>query len=135
VNSATISAFTGPDIRRDIRRLCLSCRALRSFLSSATVSTFSKGTRHTGDLQAGPQWADKADICLGYIEGATDYPEWMRSDRNEKQCVPADVVLQQIENVVMVYLRDHPDFRTSLAAALVATAIAQAWNCDLGVNS
>ena len=70
------------------------------------------------------------DICLGYIEGATDYLEWTRSDRNEKQCVPADVVLQQIEDVVMVYLRDHPDFRTSLAAALVATAITQAWNCD-----
>ena len=70
------------------------------------------------------------DICLGYIEGATDYLEWTRSDRNEKQCVPAQVVLQQIEDVVMVYLRDHPDYRTNLAAALVATAITQAWNCD-----
>jgi hypothetical protein len=36
--------------------------------------------------------AAEQDVCLGYIEGAADYLEWMRSDRNEKQCVPADVV-------------------------------------------
>jgi hypothetical protein len=68
-------------------------------------------------------------VCLGYIEATADYMAWVRSDGNKPQCMPASVVLKQVEDVVIDYLRDHPVVRSNAASALVATAISQAWSC------
>jgi hypothetical protein len=70
-------------------------------------------------------------LCLGYIQGATDidamdgatFPERRRS------CVTENVTNGQIEDVVVKYLRDHPEERHLLAAILVVRAVAKAFPC------
>ncbi len=70
-------------------------------------------------------------FCLGYITGVTDiegldsavYPERRRS------CVPENVTNGQARDVVVKYLKDHPEERHLQAAILVAKAMGQAFPC------
>jgi hypothetical protein len=68
-------------------------------------------------------------LCLGYVEGAVDYFEGLRSYSHEPQCVPDGTVPQQVQDVVVNYLRDHPENRSSKASEMVVLAVSQAWNC------
>ena len=66
-------------------------------------------------------------FCLGYITGVTDidsmdgsvFPERRRS------CVPENVSNGQVSDVVIKYLKDHPEERHLLAAILIVKAMAQ----------
>jgi hypothetical protein len=68
-------------------------------------------------------------VCLGYIQGVADHIDEVRWGRNEPQC-PTGVVLKQVEDVVVNYLRDHPVDRSADATPLVYLAVTKAWNCQ-----
>jgi Ssp1 endopeptidase immunity protein Rap1a len=75
----------------------------------------------------------KQAFCLGYINGATDldgmdgsvFPERRRS------CVAENVSNGQVRDVVVKYLRDHPEERHLLAAILIVKAMSQAFPCKV----
>ncbi len=70
-------------------------------------------------------------LCLGYITGVTDmegintaaYPERGRTRISE------DVTNSQVKDVVVKYLRDHPEDRHLLAAILIVEAVSRAFPC------
>jgi hypothetical protein len=70
-------------------------------------------------------------FCLGYIIGVTDvegmdsavFPERRRS------CVAENVSNGQVRDVVVKYLKDHPEERHLQAAILVVKAMGQAFPC------
>jgi len=71
------------------------------------------------------------EFCHGYITGVSDmegintaaHPEQRRS------CIPEDVTNGQIKDVVLKYLRDHPEDRHLLAAILIVEAVSKAFSC------
>ena len=67
-------------------------------------------------------------VYLGYIQGVADHIDEVRWGRNEPQC-PTGVVLKQVEDIVVYYLRDHSADRSSPATELATIAITQAWHC------
>jgi Rap1a immunity proteins len=66
-------------------------------------------------------------VCLGYVEGVVDHMDWMRL--TGPQCIPAGTEARQVRDVVINYLRDHPEDRSYTANAMVRFAVYQAWNC------
>ena len=62
--------------------------------------------------------------CLGYVAGATDS---LQMDGHI--CVPDNVTVAQAVDVVMKYLRDHPEDRHFLAPSLADLALRQAFPC------
>jgi len=70
-------------------------------------------------------------FCLGYITGVTDidgvdgsaFPERRRS------CVPENVTNGQVKDVVVKYLKEHPEERHIQASILIVKAVAQAFPC------
>lgn len=67
--------------------------------------------------------------CLGYIQGAADSLEAARLVARMLPCIKEPVELGQIQDVVILYLRDHPEIRHRGAAGLIWAAIADAWHC------
>jgi hypothetical protein len=73
----------------------------------------------------------KQAFCLGYITGVTDldgadgsaFPERRRS------CVAENVSNGQVRDVVVKYLKDHPEERHIQASILIVKAMAQAFPC------
>jgi hypothetical protein len=65
--------------------------------------------------------------CLGYVEGVVDNLEEIRSARNVPVCVPNGTVGHQVVDVVVNYLRDHPEGRSYAASSLVVFAVLKAW--------
>jgi hypothetical protein len=80
--------------------------------------------------------------CLGYVVGIADagaynpivskgyYTGWGSSIGQARWCLPEGVVVTQIRDVVLNYLRDKPQFRNSGAAGLAAFALETAWPCE-----
>jgi Rap1a immunity proteins len=63
------------------------------------------------------------EICAGYLTGALDvFPE-------RTFCPPKGTTLSQIKDVVVIFLRDHPETRHQRAPDLVAAAIKAAFPC------
>jgi hypothetical protein len=70
-------------------------------------------------------------VCIGYVEGVIDEWESDRATSRLQPCVPSGVVADQLKDVVVQYLSQHPADRNTLASGLVMVAAAQAWNCAL----
>jgi len=68
--------------------------------------------------------------CAGYVEGVIDYMEWVRLEQHKPQCIPMGTQAPQVADVVLDYLRDHPEMRSYAATDLVVLAITKAWNCQ-----
>jgi hypothetical protein len=70
-------------------------------------------------------------FCLGYITGVTDM-EGMNTaafpDR-QRSCISTIVTNGQLIDVVLKYLKDHPEERHMLAAVLIVKSMAQAFPC------
>jgi 2-methylcitrate dehydratase PrpD len=70
-------------------------------------------------------------FCLGYIMGVTDvdgmdgaaFPERRRT------CVPEDVTNGQLLDILVKYLKNHPEERHYSAAVLAIKAITKAFPC------
>jgi Ssp1 endopeptidase immunity protein Rap1a len=70
-------------------------------------------------------------VCMVYIEGVTD--EWRFVNyltEPDKPVCAADAVGKQLRDVVVNYLKAHPENRNDPAAALITDAITDAWHCS-----
>jgi hypothetical protein len=64
-------------------------------------------------------------LCLSYVGGATD-----AFDIDGTVCVPRGVTVPQVKDVIVNYLTAHPEHRHLPAAALIVTALGQAFPCQ-----
>jgi hypothetical protein len=67
--------------------------------------------------------------CTAYILGAADgqFSTTIATSRDLAYCIPDGSTAAQLRDVVLRYLRQHPEERHRLAAVLVASALAGAW--------
>ena len=86
------------------------------------------GDKQDGDLQIN---AMKAGLCFGYIEGAADILAFDAAafPNRRLECTPKEVTRGQERDVVVKYLRDHPEERHESAALLVLHALTTAFPC------
>jgi Rap1a immunity proteins len=72
--------------------------------------------------------------CSGYIVGVSDaIGGFLYATKARAVCLPIDATGQrgkQIRDVVVKYLKDHPELRIRLAATLVTEALLDAWDCS-----
>lgn len=73
-------------------------------------------------------------LCLGFVAAISQHVAISRTAPVKPGCVPEDMTtLQQVIDIVIKYLRAHPEQRGVLAAAPVTLAIAQAY-CPEGAK-
>lgn len=66
-------------------------------------------------------------LCFGYVAAIADM---IGDDDDRRACVPKGAALGQVSDVVIRYLRDHPEIRHYPAPDLVVTALAKAFLCQ-----
>jgi hypothetical protein len=102
------------------------------FLNTSTYAQRVSPTTGNTLLEACESKAElQQAFWLGYITGSTDvdgmngaaFPERRRS------CIPESVSNSQIRDVVVKYLKEHPEDRHLLAEILVVQALAKTFPC------
>jgi hypothetical protein len=78
-----------------------------------------------------PVYFSRTERCTGFITGVVDATEGLRSLQNQPYCVPSDVTLGQLNEVVINYLKLHSETRNLAASALVIAALADTWHCTV----
>ena len=68
-------------------------------------------------------------MCLGLVVGAIDEWENWRANQRLPPCLPSAVDADQLRDVVVKYLEDHPELRDQTAWGLVVQAADREWNC------
>ncbi len=76
--------------------------------------------------------------CLAYIAGAADMIgnfQLFKSDGNKplfttRICIPVKATRGQLTDVVIKYMKDHPESRTDSASLIVMRALVQVWKCS-----
>jgi hypothetical protein len=70
-------------------------------------------------------------FCLGYVAGVTDLdgPDGSAFPERRRSCVAENVSNGQVRDVVVKYLKDHPEERHIQASILIVKAMAQAFPC------
>lgn len=63
-------------------------------------------------------------FCVGYIEGASD-----ALNSQGTICTPKDITVRQTVDVILNYLRKHPEQRHMAAPVLTGAALVQAFPC------
>jgi hypothetical protein len=73
----------------------------------------------------------KQAFCLGYITGVTDFDgmDGAAFPERRRSCIPENVSNGQVRDVVVKYLKDHPEERHLLAAVLIVEAASKAFPC------
>ena len=102
-------------------------------LVSASAQAQRVSTTTGNDLLQLCESKDKFEqaFCIGYVTGITDvegfdsaiYPERQRS------CIAEKATSGQLSDIVVKYLKDHPEERHLQAAILVVKAMGQAFPC------
>ena len=70
------------------------------------------------------------EVCAGYIEGIVDGSGIIQEAFNQRAiCLPDNANVRQIADVVIKYLRDHPESRAQSAGALSVIALTDAFGC------
>jgi len=77
-----------------------------------------------------PVYYSRTERCTGYITGVVDATEGTRQLQGRPFCVPDNITLGQITEVVLNYLQTHGDTRGLNASALVIAALAENWHCE-----
>jgi hypothetical protein len=66
-------------------------------------------------------------VCVGYVRGVYDRDRW--SDASSYICAVDGVTTGQLVDVVVQYLKAHPEKRDFRAGGLVLFALRDAWPC------
>ncbi|MGY5811906.1 Rap1a/Tai family immunity protein [Rhizobium sp. LEGMi198b] len=69
--------------------------------------------------------------CIGYIVGVADAMSAVRAANGAKPCIREGISVQQLVDVVIKSLHDHPEKRGDTAASIAGVAIADAY-CPAG---
>ena len=67
--------------------------------------------------------------CGGFILGVSDTMDSARAVNKSPVCVPPGVQAGQLQDIVTMYLRDHPATRSLEANLLVVMALGDAYGC------
>ena len=67
--------------------------------------------------------------CIGYVTAVADALSSGNSVNGFKACIPVNVDMNQIVDVVKNFIRDNPEKRHLVAVGLVAAAFARAFPC------
>ena len=67
------------------------------------------------------------DMCVGYIVGVYQTAVFLQATKH--LCPGPDVSNEQIVDVVVRSLRDHPEMRDEQATLLILAAIQKTWPC------
>jgi hypothetical protein len=110
-----------------MRTLALAVLAAALPLSAARSEFTTGNSLWTLCNEAAGTW------CVAYVEGVADVllPIWAKGgDFNGwRACIPKDAIGSQVTDVVIKFLREHPEWRHFTASSLVAQALAQAFPC------
>ena len=73
-------------------------------------------------------------LCMGYITGVLDGANTAPIPKNcpapaSYWCIPKGVTLGQIQEVVVKYLKDHPEIRHQPSNGLIENAVLAVWSC------
>jgi hypothetical protein len=77
-----------------------------------------------------PVYYSRTERCTGFVSGVVDATEGLRSLLGLPYCVPENVTLGQLNDVVRGYLNSHASERTLAASALVLAALTTTYGCD-----
>ncbi len=97
-------------------------------ISPASGKTYVTGSMLKGQCERGDLPGDM--FCAAYITGAYDQLVNEAEARGTTLCVPDTVSANQLDSVVMKYLKEHPEKLRENAAFLVLGAIADAFPCN-----
>jgi hypothetical protein len=72
---------------------------------------------------------DDEHDCVVYVQGVVDgqFATILRTNRDVAYCIPNGSTPRQVKDVVVTFLKAHPDERQLRAGALVAMALAETW--------
>src|SRR6516162_6484215 len=77
-----------------------------------------------------------ADFCIGFVEAIADAMNAARSSGGTiggwTACIPSGAMSDQVRDIAMTYLRNHPEQRHASATSLIANALANAFPCPPG---
>lgn len=68
--------------------------------------------------------------CLAYIRGARDMLDALQMAGSGERCIPQPATLDQVKDVVVRYLRQHPEVRHFTRPSLIVAAVREAWCPD-----
>jgi hypothetical protein len=100
-------------------------------IAAVTASTPANAAYYflTGnDLNEECQNAVTRAVCLGFVQGGMDELDAWRAYEHLPECFNAEITGGQAVDVVVKYFRDIPAQRDVFAAALVTSAVVQAWS-------
>jgi hypothetical protein len=110
--------------RRDRELFKFMAMAVVALRFNAANAAFETGNRLLGYCTtSAPGPAEM--VCLGYVEGVADDMEAKRMI-----CLPAHVTTGQLEDIVVRYLREHPESRHLVASELIAGALLETFPCS-----
>jgi hypothetical protein len=93
------------------------------FLLSPTFAFSARGFVTGNDLFS--KCSSNSPLCMGYIAGVSDV-----MSTNGDICLPDNATVQQIVDIVVKYLSDHPDRRHYSASSESGVALMQAFPCN-----
>ena len=93
------------------------------FLLSPTFAFSARGFVTGDDLFS--KCSINSPLCMGYIAGVSDI-----MSTNDDICLPNNVTIQQIVDIVAKYLSDHPERRHYGASSESGIALMQAFPCN-----
>lgn len=102
--------------------------------ATATLSA-SSGKELWPGLTTGNELLQQCDhqygkfVCLGYVLGVTDVLATLPLIDAYSACIPEGAIKRQVNDVVVAYLRNHPEQRQYIAVQLAAQALSDAFPC------
>jgi Ssp1 endopeptidase immunity protein Rap1a len=92
-----------------------------------TVSAILSGDQLLSDcLSKDP---DRVLLCAAYVAGVADALAISRAIEGRPPCMPAGATVEQVKDVAVRYLRQHPNYGKKTAAGSVMNAIVAEWKC------
>ena len=88
-----------------------------------TTTSFKNGTQLYQACTAASD-SEKLSFCIGYVMGVSDSLQSLHLT-----CSPKEATGKQVTDLVVGYLRDHPDARQFVAAQEVTLALVKAFPC------
>ena len=78
-----------------------------------------------------PQGSFSQGFCSGYISGVVDAIEYYQVSKGAEKsvCIPKEVSIGQVKEIVVRYLTQHLDQRNNTASSLVWDAVRNAFPC------
>jgi hypothetical protein len=106
-------------------------------LALLLMATCAKAERMSGNFlleQCAAPISESRLMCTSYILGYVDATVmWNANASGIPICIPSEeVIARQIVDVVVKWLKAHPQDRDRAAAILVADALEEAWPCKQG---